>query len=354
MTCDAYRDGLSALRTPYEEARDRALARGRQLSKRQRYRLPVRLRLEVEQLEVELGGQPASLEAVRAAERRLEQYEQSLAAAVEWGQQRTALGLRRAARWRRAKWACAVGMGLLLPCVAWWGLAVSERHQALLQRCANSDACATEGRCHAPLSAALFAREAAFEDSLCTDPGCSAACARFGRCELVYGRCLAVDEENCRQSTECREHGECSLYRGQCWIRTHADCRQSRGCRREGLCSVGETACVAETTSDCLDSEACREENRCQPRDSKCVQGWPEPDPCEQECHQEGRCQQQGDDCVARSDLDCAFSVDCEHRGLCAAQDGRCVATYNVHCRQAIVCTQLGRCFERDGECVRR
>jgi hypothetical protein len=355
---DAYRNALSAVRIPFEQTRDRTIQRGKQLTPAERRALPTKLRAELARFELELARPRATVAGIRSAESLLEQYDQTLGAALEWTAQRNE-HRRRHARRRKVG---ALALVIAAPLSVWWGIAAAGRHSVNRERCAASAGCAQHGRCDpAPSAAMLFLDQAVpgypsgavWNSDLCTGLDCAELCARAGRCAPVYGSCRAVSDDDCARSEACRLHGECSLRSGYCVVGSHAECKQSERCREEGLCTVGLSTCEARLDSDCRDSEACRAEGRCRPSEGRCVHGEPEPDPCKAVCAQSGRCHVEAGQCVARYDVDCGFSDDCALWGLCEAEGGECIANHDVYCRQATVCSSLNRCVARGGKCVR-
>lgn len=354
MASNAYRDALSAVGAPFERIRDQVLAKGAGLSGARRRALPARLRGELDRLEEDLNRQRGTVDEVLAAEQLLGPYEQCLAAALVWDEQRRAQRHRRSRRWRTAKRVGGIALAVLTPLAVWWGKSVVDRHEDLSWQCTTEGDCTVSGRCEARWGAALFSAQPFRPWRDCLDPDCSQACARFGQCCEVFGVCIAVRQEDCLESAACQQDGECTLVEGKCTIATGDDCQSSCGCRERGLCTVGPSSCIAKRDSDCLSSEGCERDGRCRPEDGRCVSGAPKPKPCEQACQRAGRCEHQGDSCRASSDVDCAFSDDCASWGRCAADQGRCVANRSVYCRQSLACTQMGRCHARDGECYRR
>lgn len=354
MASNAYRDALSAVGAPFERMRDQVLTKGAGLSGARRRALPARLRGELDRLETNLNRQRGTVDEVIAAEPLFGQYEQCLAAALEWDEQRRAHRHRRSRRWRTAKRVGGIGLVVLTPLAVWWGKSVVDRHESLGWQCSTDEACAEAGRCEAPWAAALLEASAFDPWWDCADPGCAKACARFGRCREVFESCIAVRAEDCLASEACQQDGECTLLDGRCVIATQNDCGSSQGCKEEGRCTVGLSSCIARLDSDCLSAQCCSEHGRCRPDDGQCVEGAPTPKPCAGLCERSGRCEQDGGRCLATSDVDCAFSDDCASWGRCAAEQGRCVANRSVYCRQSLACTQMSRCHARDGECYRR
>jgi len=118
--------------------------------------------------------------------------------------------------------------------------------------CRRATACTEEGRCSYDPRVSLR----------CVEPGrapvvpppatsvCprSSDCARWGRCALVEGACLAVRDEDCRRSLDCIVEGKCTLRGNHCVAVSDDDCAGSLECEVYGRCQLAEPfggSCVA-------------------------------------------------------------------------------------------------------------
>lgn len=138
--------------------------------------------------------------------------------------------------------------------------------------CAGSAACRDDGLC------------AATEDGLCVRPedvqahrcATSNLCLLEGRCHSVRGACVPESAADCVASLQCIAHGRCSLDAtfGYCYARDSADCAGSTGCSLEGICTWeplslveggGYGHCALTATGHCEGTLACQRDGRCVP-----------------------------------------------------------------------------------------
>jgi hypothetical protein len=146
---------------------------------------------------------------------------------------------------------CRLGNGR---CVAVPGWAASPS-------CADSMACFTHGKC-----------AGSYPSCRTTPAGCanSQRCASDGRCTHAGGEsCVATSVAECEASDGCLDEGLCALdtTTRSCTLGTDEDCRASWGCRDHGACVAAEEACVVGTSADCAASYGCRDSGRCVKKD---------------------------------------------------------------------------------------
>ncbi len=106
--------------------------------------------------------------------------------------------------------------------------------------CRASAACSQEGRCEYDPRVSLRCitpeRRPSTTPAVASVCDLSSNCARWGRCELVEGACLAVRDEDCKRSLNCVVTGRCSLRDKYCVATSDADCASSLECDLYGRC----------------------------------------------------------------------------------------------------------------------
>lgn len=108
--------------------------------------------------------------------------------------------------------------------------------------CQRSEACREEGRCSYDPRVALRCiapgrapRVPPSAPSVCEQ---SSDCARWGRCALIEGICLASRQEDCESSLDCVVQGRCTLRGHYCVATSDDDCRRSLECEIYGRCHL--------------------------------------------------------------------------------------------------------------------
>jgi len=160
----------------------------------------------------------------------------------------------------------------------------------------------------------------------------------------------AADE---RCADRCRELGECMAQQGDtCVAVFDEDCKQSEACTRHGRCTVRDGVCIADAEDDCLASEMCKVRGECAVLDGHCEAMSDLACQQSEGCTRSGRCTLDDAQCVIASAADCAGSERCASDGACGFRDGTCLPTLDAHCADSALCADDGLCVVDDGTCV--
>ncbi len=147
-----------------------------------------------------------------------------------------------------------------------------------------------------------------------------AECIRLGFCQGYGGChasqqlcvCVALTDDDCKDTPDCKEWSYCGAYQGQCWPVARLGCGGDL-CAVRGMCTADGPLCVA-TDSSCQASANCASRGACHP----C-----KPGPVGFEGARLGTCFAYGFpkipdiSCVPESDADCVKSQGCNQHGWC-------------------------------------
>ncbi len=189
----------------------------------------------------------------------------------------------------------------------------------------------------------------------------SSECAWNGRCTPRLDRCVAKDDEDCRQSVICRDSGHCTMRARQCWraAESHAECAtppypgRAETCATYGFCQAVAGVCRATTDEHCAQSAYCRRGGQCSEVDGRCAPTPPRHCLESELCELFAFCSVTAEGCRAVGDGDCRWSAThCAATGRCTLSTAGCVATKPEHCEASDDCETLGWCTLDDGRCV--
>lgn len=106
-------------------------------------------------------------------------------------------------------------------------------------------------------------------------------CDDQGQCTALAGWCQATKVEDCNASAYCQNFGECQLKNGYCVLGATKDddCDNPHGgrnvsqCKDFGRCSASLQSgkCVAVSNEDCQDSSVCADFGYCTLHNGQCV-----------------------------------------------------------------------------------
>ena len=243
--------------------------------------------------------------------------------------------------------------------------------------CAQSEACAVEGRCQ-------YNPDLSQEYCVAlTDEDCrqSEECAELGKCAVTeHGKCR-IEPTGCQRHEGCATEGNCVYPTAQRCDPGPVDCTQA--CRMEGACTLQDGICVATSDADCQASHFCwlggqclLEGDRCTVDDASCaassmceLNGWCEQamgvdgsagdwctdgvGVCEVTCWASGRCDLVDGHCQNADAEDCAASMECLVRGRCRQGVRQCFVSQEG-CEASLECAAFGRCEDHAGTCVNK
>lgn len=157
----------------------------------------------------------------------------------------------------------------------------------------------------------------------------------------------------CSLSSACAAFGQCHQIRGKCVATGHQDCAAAWCCSNFGACTALGGDCLATSEAECAASEACKIRGRCVPKAWQCRALKPEHCALSANCRDLGRCTLVGSECAVGSDEDCQRHAGCLAEGLCARNGAVCEAVGDEMCKLSAACTGDGRCRAEDGRCVK-
>jgi hypothetical protein len=193
-------------------------------------------------------------------------------------------------------------------------------------------------------------------------------CIGSGECVEKEGRCVAVSNDDCKQSQGCEYEGVCHVRKGVCewFVGSGGSCDQPMGknaynpCKERGRCTAKDGFCVAATDSDCEQSSFCTHVGYCVAKNDICVIGGRTDAECDQPrgsdgfnpCEDYGYCTVRDGQCIAANTADCQKASGCRFAGVCTAAQGRCVIGGDADCLSNSSCKMQGKCTAIDGVCV--
>jgi len=161
---------------------------------------------------------------------------------------------------------------------------------------------------------------------------CAKDCASLGRCVPLNGQCVAFENVDCEKSELCKETGACTASKGQC-VKVE-DCTER--CKQSGACkySPQHGRCIAVNEEDCKKARSCVTRGSCSLSGVYCVPTT------NKHCEESGGCKEQAfctlelanskpwisiNTCSVKKAKDCKQSDLCKYLGECKFSQGECV-----------------------------